>query len=290
MKVNAHNFLKLLTLLGAAPLVCLPAPARAANPRSAPGLIRLEPYLDEHWAFKASIKGREELFVMDTGGGLTAVSPEAAAQIGCEPWGQLTGFRMRGDRLDLKRCDNVEIDAGGILLRLPTAGIWDFNKMLPKDAAPIAGNVGLDAFAGRVITLDIGNRQLVIETPKSLLARIAAAKEVPVQFIKEAEGYSTTIAAALDTAKGRIWMHLDSGDDVPITIGSHVASAVGLDPQKKGAQPLDTSLVGGIVLRGSARVKDIIFDGNIGAPIISGWVMTIDMVHQRLWIAPARKN
>jgi hypothetical protein len=44
------------------------------------------------------------------------------------------------------------------------------------------------------------------------------------------------------------------------------------------------------VLRGSARVKDIIFDGNIGAPIISGWVMTIDMVHQRLWIAPARKN
>ena len=290
MKVYARNFVKLLALLGAAPLFCFPAPARAANPRSAPRIIRLEPYLDEHWTFKASIKGREELFVMDTGGGLTAVSPEAAAEIGCEPWGQLTGFRMRGDRLDLKRCDNVEIDAGGILLRLPTAGIWDFSKMLPKDAAPIAGNVGLDAFAGRVITLDIGNRQLVIETPKSLLARIAAAKEVPVQFIKEAEGYSTTIAAALDTAKGRIWMHLDSGDDVPITIGSHVAGAVGLDPQKKGAQSLDTSLVGGIVLRGSAHVKDIIFDGNIGAPIISGWVMTMDMVHQRLWIAPAREN
>jgi hypothetical protein len=290
LKVNARNFVKLLTLLGAAPLFCLPAPARATNPRSAPELIRLEPYLNEHWAFKASIKGREELFLMDTGGGLTAVSPEAATEIGCEPWGQLTGFRMRGDRLDLKRCDNVEIDAGGILLRLPTAGIWDFSKMLPKDAAPIAGNVGLDAFAGRVITLDIGNRQLVLETPKSLLARIAVAKEVPVQFIKEAEGYSTTIAAALDTAKGRIWMHLDSGDDIPITIGSHVAGVVGLDPTKKGAQPLDTSLVGGVVLRGSAHVKDIIFDGNIGAPVISGWIMTIDLVHQRLWIAPARKN
>jgi hypothetical protein len=250
MKVNSRNFVKLLTLLGAAPLVCLPAPARAANERNAPRLIRLEPYLNEHWAFKARIKGREELFVMDTGGGLTAVPPEAAAEIGCEP----------------------------------------FSKMLPKDAAPIAGNVGLDAFAGRVITLDIGNRQLVIETPKSLPARIAAAKEVPVQFIKESEGYSTTIAAALDTAKGRIWMHLDSGDDVPITIGSHVASAVGLDPQKKGAQPLDTSLVGGVVLRGSAHVKDIIFDGNVGAPVISGWVMTMDMVHQRLWIAPAGKN
>jgi hypothetical protein len=30
--------------------------------------------------------------------------------------------------------------------------------------------------------LDIGNRQLVIETPQSLEARIAAAHEVPIQF------------------------------------------------------------------------------------------------------------
>ncbi|HEY2463827.1 MAG TPA: hypothetical protein VGI32_07190 [Steroidobacteraceae bacterium] len=288
--MNPRTVLTLLTLLYAAPLICLAAPPRDMNPHSAPALIRLEPYADEHWTFKASIKGREESFLLDTGGGLTAVSPEAAAQMGCEPWGQLTGFRMRGDRVDLKRCDHVEIDAGGILLRLPTTGIWDFNKMLPKDAAPIAGNVGLDAFAGRIITLDIGNRQLVIETAKSLKARIAAAKEVPVQFVKEAEGYSTTIAAALDTPKGRIWMSLDSGDDVPITISSHVARALGLDPEKKGAQPFDAALAGGVALRGSARVKDIIFDGNIGAPVISGWIMTMDLVHQRLWIAASKKN
>lgn len=287
MKATARSII-MLTLLGVAPLFCAAAPGVGANAHSAPALIHLESFLDEHWAFRAKIKGREELFIMDTGGGLTAVSPEAAAQIGCEPWGQLTGFRMRGDRLDLKRCDNVDIDAGGILLHLPVTGIWDFSKMLPKDAAPIAGNVGLDAFAGRVITLDIGNRQLVIETPQSLKARIAAAREVPVQFIREAEGYSMTIAAALDTPKGRIWMHLDSGDDAPITIGSHVAAAVGLDPERKGAQPFDASLVGGVALRGSAHVKDIIFDGNIGAPVISGWIMTMDLAHQRLWIAPAR--
>lgn len=290
MKISARTIVNFFALLGPALLFGLPAPARGMDPQSAPGLIHLEPYLDEHWAFRATIKGREELFLLDTGGGLTAISPDAAAETGCEPWGQLTGFRMRGDRLDLKRCDNVEIDAGAIVLRLPATGIWDFSKTLPKDAAPIAGNVGLDAFAGRVITLDIGNRQLAIETPNSLRARIAAAKEVPVQFIKEAEGYSTTIAAALDTPKGRIWMHLDSGDDVPITIGSHVAVELGLDPQKKGAQPFDASLAGGVALRGSAHVKDIIFDGNVGAPVISGWIMTVDLVHQRLWIAPARKN
>ncbi len=280
----------MLALLIATPQFCAAAPGVGTNPHSAPAFIRLESFLDDHWAFKAKIKGREELFLMDTGGGITAVSPEAAAQIGCEPWGQLTGFRMRGDRVDLKRCDNVDIDAGGVPLHLPVTGIWDFSKMLPKDSAPLAGNVGLDAFAGRVITLDIGNRQLVIETPQSLKARIAAAQEVPVQFIREAEGYSMTIAAALDTPKGRIWMHLDSGDDVPITIGSHVAAAVGLDPEKKGAQPFDASLVGGVALRGSARVKDIIFDGNVGAPVISGWIVTMDLAHQRLWIASAKQK
>jgi hypothetical protein len=261
--------------------------ALALSPPVAPVVIKLEPYLGDHWGFRAKINGREGLFMMDTGGGLTALAPDVAAQAGCEPWGQLTGFRMRGDRLDLKRCDNVAIDIGELRLRLPTTGIWDFNKMLPKDAAPLAANVGLDAFAGRVVTLDIGKRQLVIETPKSLRARIAAAKEVPVQFIKEAEGYSTTLAIALDLPKGRAWMTLDSGDDAAITVGSHLAADMGLDPQKKAAQALDTVLAGGVPLHGSAYVKDIIFDGNIGAPIISGWIVTIDLVNQRVWIAPA---
>jgi hypothetical protein len=252
-----------------------------------PVMIKLEPYLGDHWGFRAKINGHEGLFMMDTGGGLTALAPDVATQAGCEPWGQLTGFRMRGDRLDLKRCDNVAIDIGDLKLRLPTTGIWDFNKMLPKDAAPLAANVGLDAFAGHVVTLDIGNRLLVIETSKSLRARIAAAKEVPVQFIKEVEGYSTTLAVALDLPKGRVWMNLDSGDDAAITVGSHLAAEMGLDPQKKAAQPLDTMLTGGVPLRGSAYVKDIIFDGNIGAPIIAGWIVTIDLVNQRVWIAPA---
>ncbi|HEX4385717.1 MAG TPA: hypothetical protein VH083_22305 [Myxococcales bacterium] len=273
-----------MSIKGLLAFIAIALPAGAASLK--PIVIPLEPYVDEHWAFRARIKGKEQLFVMDTGGGLTVVTPETAAQLGCEPWGQLTGFRMRGDRLDLKRCDNVDVDAGGIQLHLPTTGIWDFNKLLPPGAPPIAASVGLDAFAGRAITLDIGNRRLTIETPSSLKARVAKAQEVPVQFVEEAQGYSTTVALALDTSKGRVWMHLDSGDDVPLTVGSHIAPILGLEV-KKGAQPLDVRLAGGVPLRGSAYVKDLIFDGNIGAPIISKWIVTIDLARRRLWIAPA---
>src|ERR1700742_2979365 len=133
-------YLKLMFLVMAL-IATVSAPVKAMGKPAKPIVIVLLPYADEHWAFKAKIKGREQLLVIDTGGGLTAVSPEAAAEIGCEPWGQLTGFRMRGDRLDLKRCENVEIDAGQLVLRPATTGIWDFNKMLPPGAAPIAANV-----------------------------------------------------------------------------------------------------------------------------------------------------
>jgi hypothetical protein len=283
--MSASCLKMMLLVIGVAALTN--APVRALSKKQlSPIVIPLVPYADDHWAFKGKIRGREQLFIMDTGGGLTAVTPEAAAEIGCEPWGQLTGFRMRGDRIDLKRCEKVEIDTGAVVLRLPTTGIWDFNKMLPPEAPRIAANVGLDAFAGGTVTLDIGNRQLVIETPESLKMRVAVAKEVPVQFVKEAEGYSTTIALALDTPKGRIWMHLDSGDDVPLTLGSHVASALGLDPSKKRGQTLSAVLAGGVPLQGAIEIKDIIFDGNIGSPIISHWIVTMDLAAQRLWIAP----
>jgi hypothetical protein len=283
---GAH--LKMMLLIVAMAAVSNTPVRAASKPQLMPIVIPLVPYADEHWAFKAKIRGREQLFVIDTGGGLTAVSREAAGEIGCEPWGQLTGFRMGGDRLDLKRCENVEIDTGQLVLRPATTGIWDFNKMLPPGAAPIAANVGLDAFTGKVVTLDIGNRQLVVETPESLKKRLAVAKEVPVQFVKEVEGYSITIALALDTPKGHIWMHLDSGDDVPLTLDSHVAAALGLDASKKHGQALNGTLAGGVPLQGNVDIKDIIFDGNIGAPIISNWIVTMDLMRERLWIAPGK--
>jgi hypothetical protein len=44
-------------------------------------------------------------------------------------------------------------------------------------------------------------------------------------------------------------------------------------------------LSGGVELRGLAYVKDLIFDGNIGSPVISNWIVTIDLERQRIWIA-----
>jgi len=262
--------------------------AGTAPPPAPAGAIALEPYIDtDHWAFRGKIDGHDALFQLDTGGGLTVVTPKAAAEARCRVWGRFTGFRMRGDRLDLQRCDDVAFEAGGLHLGVPAAGVWDLTAVLPKDAPELAGSVGLDAFGGRAVTLDLAHRQLIVESPASLARRIKGAREVPAHLVREVEGYATVVAVGLDTPSGRIWLTLDSGNDAPLTIGRHVASLLGIDPDKKTAQPLSATLAGGVPLKAPALARDLILDGNIGVPVLRSWTVTFDLPHERVWIAPA---
>jgi predicted aspartyl protease len=265
----------------------LAAPALAAQ---APTTIKLEPYLGALWSFQAQLNGKPETFLFDTGGGLTVLTPQTAAKIGCEPWGQISGFRMRGDRVDLKQCEDLTFGAGGATLKAPTAGVWDFSNALPKDAPPLAGSIALDSFAGRVVTVDLAHRQVVIETPESLKARIAAAKEVELRLGREATGLSVTPFVAVQTPKGKVWFELDTGSTGPAVIGSHTVGLLGMKADNSGPQPLRAELVGGVPLTTErALTASMIIDGNIGAPTLAQWIVTLDLAHGRAWIAPAAK-
>jgi hypothetical protein len=261
----------------------------AAKPAAGPMVIPLEPYVDsDHFAFRGRINGHEGLFQFDTGGGITLVTPPAAEVAGCKPWGRLTGFRMRGDRVDAPRCDGVTIEAAGARLAPPTTLVFDLSKFLPKDAPPLLGSVGLDAFPGRPVTLDLAGRRLIVETPASLKARVAHATEVPIHVVWEAEGYAPSVMAALDTPQGRVWFTIDSGSDGAVNLGRHVAALFGLDPEKKVGQPFDAKLAGGVPVTGKAYINDLILDGNIGSPVLKRWVITFDVKAGRMWIAPAK--
>lgn len=268
-------------------LVLASTPALAAPPPESPVIIPLKPYLGELWSLEAVVSGREGLFLLDTAGGLTVVSPVEAKATGCKAWGQLTGFRMRGDRADMPRCDAVAVTVQGTKLEVPSAGVFDIGRLLPADAPPLAGSLALDAFAGRAVTLDLAHRRLIIETPTSLAARIRGAMEVPVRFSREVGGLSLTPMIPVESPAGRAWMELDSGSDGPVIVERHVAAPLGLNPNVKTSQPLDARIAGGVPLRSPALVQDLILDGNIGLQVLARWRVTLDLAHQRLWIAPA---
>lgn len=264
------------------------APARPAPP-SKPISIPLEPYLGVLWSFQTTVDGKPRRFLLDTAGGITVLSADLAKAVGCTPWGRVTGHRMRGDRIDLPRCDDVALAPGGLPLKVPTAGVIDFATLLPKDAPTLDGSVALDAFAGRAVTLDLAHSRLIVETPASLKARAAKGVEVPVRFARDASGLALTPFVAVPTAKGQIWLELDCGSTGPVVLAKHVAPLTGLNPETRTGQSVQLSIVDGPKFGGATLVEDLIIDGNIGEPVLKTWVVTLDLGEERAWIAPAGK-
>lgn len=253
-----------------------------------PVVVPLKMYLGVVPSLQVRVAGHDTTFLLDTAGGLTVLTPQAARAVGCRPWGRLTGFRMRGDRIDMKRCDKVVLRPEGARLGLPEVGVWDIGRLLPKGAPPIGGSIALDAFAGRAVTLDLAGGRLVLETPRSLVERVRHARSVPVRFKREVDGAALVPLIGVRTPRGRLWMELDCGSDGGVLVNRPVASALGLDPSQKGTQQLSARLGRGIRLRAKANVMDLILDGNIGAPVLRRWIITLDLAHRRMWLAPRR--
>ena len=239
----------------------------------------------------AKVRGHEGLFIFDTGGGISYVSPGFAQLIGCRPWGQITGFMLTGHRLDMPRCDDLSFDIQGHRYPAATAGVFDIMKFLPPNVPKIDGSIGLDTFAGQVLTLSLSQQKLTIESAASLAARIRHSRQVPIRLVREAEGLALAVVVAVPTSEGMAWMELDSGNGGAHVIGKHVAPLFKLDVGKKEPQPASFTIAGGIPVADLVRINDtLIMDGNIGTRFLLKWDLTLDLSKGRAWLAPANRS
>lgn len=298
----------LLPLAASAALLALVAPPAHAGahpvgpaitaPTAGPvAAIELGDFMGRLRSVRVSIAGQEGTFLVDTGGGVTFASPAFAERIGCKPWGRITGFRLTGERLDLPRCEGVAIGLpDGRMLAPRTIGVLDLKPLLPPDAPAVDGSLALDALDGQVFTLDLRAGTLVFETPESLAARTAGAIEVPVRlarFGSSARGVGAY--ARSKTARGDLWLEIDSGGGAPVLLRDAVAAEAGADPSDGKPQPFALVLPGkdarggdaDVALQTRAVVRDMIHDGVIGVPVLVHWRLTFDLVHDRLWISPS---
>jgi hypothetical protein len=258
-----------------------------AGPTDPIVVLPLETYLGRSLAIRASINGHEGRFLFDTGEGVTMISPSFADALGCRPWGNLTGFRMTGERLDTPHCDGLKIESQGLSLAVPIVGVLDIMAFFDADAPKLDGAVGLDAFAGRAITLIIQRRQLVVESKGSLAARVRKAKEIPIRVVRDAEGVALAVDVAVPTAAGRAWMELDSGNGGSIVVSRAVAPLLNLDPTADKPQAGKFDVAAGITVAGNVRTPPgMIMDGNIGSQFLEHWCLTLDLAGGRAWLAP----
>jgi Aspartyl protease len=248
-------------------------------------VVPLESYGETQEVIRAKINGREGVFLFDSGCGVTSVTPEFAAEIDRKPWGKIVGFRMTGQRMDLERCDDVVLEIAGTRKNLLTVGVFDLMSLLPAGASKLDGIIGLDAFADKSITIDLAKRSIFIETPESLAARVKGATEEPVRVVRDSEGLALTLDAAVKTAKGTVWMELDTGNDGDIAVADWLAGEFGLDPTKKEGGPIKFQLTNGITGEGQGRARDLIMDGNLGSQVLRNWIVTFDLPHARAWLS-----
>lgn len=266
-------------------------PIWAAPPTRPSLVIKLIPHPGgtSMMTVQATVQGHEGNFIFDTGGGISYISPAFAEKINCKPWGQITGFMLTGQRLDMPRCEGVMFEIQGKHFGVPTTGVFDIMKYMPPNVPRIDGSIGLDVFAGQAVTLSLAQQKLIIESAASLALRKKHGQEVPIRFVREAGGASLTVYVAVPTSQGMAWMELDCGNGGANVIGKHLATLLKLDPSKKEPQPASFAIAGGIPVEGMARVNEtLIMDGNIGTRFMIKWDLTLDLAKTRAWLAPAR--
>lgn len=290
-----HRVPLLAAALALTAIAVPPASAASAASGSVPAgsAIPLGDFMGRKRSIEVEVGGQRGTFLVDTGSGVSLVSLEFAKRIGCKPWGQISGFRLTGERLDLPRCDGVRIALpDGTVLPPVTAAAIDLASVLAKGDDPVDGSLALDALDGKVFTLDVGAGTLQFETPASLQARIATAVEVPVRIGRYGSSARGVAAYARSkTAKGDLWLELDTGGDAPVLLPTSMAAEAGADPAIGKGQPYVLTVAGtdrDVTQETRAVVRDMVRDGVIGMPVLVRWRLTFDLVHDRLWIAPSR--
>lgn len=261
-----------------------PRHREADKPADAPiATLRLVPYR-KSVAVHVEASGRRGLFVFDTGGGHTVVSPEFAAHLGCTPWGRLGGYNMTGTKMDMARCDDVTFSVDGFALDAPAVGVMQVASLMATDAPPIDGLLALDVFAGRTITLDFAGGHLYVESAASAAKRIAGAQELPIRLSREAQGLALAVNLEVSTPKGIVRFEIDSGNGGTLLVSKEYAGLFGLDPTNETPQPARIPLGYGIVAEGVAFTPALNIDGNLGMPFLKDWVVTLDLAAGRMWL------
>lgn len=261
-------------LLGCMLLLCVGASAAQSAIH-----LPLEPYRNR-LAARIDVAGKPRLFQFDTAGGITIISPALAKEIGCTPWGALSGFHMTGTKISSQRCDAVRMDWKGAPLVLPVVGVTDVGS--PE--SPVDGLLSLDAFDGRTISINFAGGEFIIETPRSAAERTRGAIEVPAHIARELSGRALSMFVDVPTAKGPLRMELDSGNGGTILVARNNLALLGLDAKAEGPQTGKFAIAPGVDAQGLIFSPDLVLDGNLGMPFLKDWVVTLDLERGRVWL------
>lgn len=245
--------------------------------------VTLEPYVPGRdmglLVATVAIDGRPARLLFDTGAGVTLVTPQFAPMIACTPYGALSGFRMRGERLSFQKCGSRVVEAGG-RRAVRDIGAFDLLGLLGEGAPPIDGIVGLDAFDGRVVTLSLAEQRLYLDERPG-----RGWSEGAVRFQREVGGAGLSMFVRVQAQTGELWMLLDSGSvGTEAYLSPGALSQLG-DPEADAPITLTVSGAGSQQVHAQV-VETLIYDGVLGERFMRRFDIAVDIPRGRIWWRP----
>lgn len=244
--------------------------------------IPLAPYFRDLDTVSVTIGGQTVPFLLDTGGGMTMLSPAVAKKVGLTPFGEMTGFRYNGDKLRTPRLGVVPFRLGGVDFR-SEAGVFDLDTL---GLQGIGGVLALQSFEGSAITLDLGDNRLILETPATLKKRVSGMRELTVRPERQCGGASLDLFARALAPTGDLWLEMDCGNLQPVYLAPHSYEQLGLKAAGDAAGPLRLELAGAGPETIQAKQVDMIHDGLLNSAFFKQHVVTFDLKAMRAWVAP----
>jgi hypothetical protein len=257
-------------------------------------VINLEPYFRELRSVTVTVLGEPRRFLFDTGGGQTIISPALAEEVGCDPYGRSVGFRMSGERVDFETCAEVRLRIGDYATGPQPVAVWDVGAVLPEELPPLDGVISLKSFDDELVTLDLAQSQITVETDQSFQSRTATMSPVPIQVSTGQSGSGIVVYVGADADGQRLWLQFDTGNIAGVQLSPDVVELFGvnLSEEQEGvlegqgavtvdSLPLTISGLGSIPV--PAVIRPLIIDGALSFDLIERWVFSLDLRSDRLW-------
>lgn len=225
-------------------------------------------------------------YLFDTGGGVTVISPQDSALLGCTPGGRGFGVRLTGEVLSGRTCANVTLGVGPFSVTTD-AGVMDLAKLLGPGAPRVRGLVSLNAFEGRALTLDLAHEQMIVETPTSLAARVRSMVPLPMRLATGEHGGQLTVYVGIRARNGAmLWFEWDSENNASTLVSPLALALLGGDSTSRMTD-LPVTLAPGLEVAIPMMTKgNMIHDGVLSAGFMERAVWTVDLEHGTLWVGP----
>ena len=180
--------------------------------------------------------GPETKLMVDTGMGVTLLTPEACERAGCVREGTWSGQRMSGQTVTLTIARVSSLVVAGHRVENHRVAVFESDDVIHHDLG-VEGIAGLDVFRDQPVTFDHQKMRVVLETAQSLTAREKIGTKVPVRV--KHDGPSTEVYLPLEVAPSIVAeMEVDSGS-LHMILDDRFMTTLALDPASPDVERKD---------------------------------------------------